>query len=263
MTPFSRIATAGAAALLLTCGVVGTAASADAAPKAHGKPAVSHPAPRKLAASHPAPHKPADKLAGMRKGAHQALAACAAQTRRIAAAEAASTALSDADKATLATAGSADLAALAADDAAVTTATSAGAIRAAVAAGRGTVQGAVLQYQLVSGAAHVQAAAAELTTEAAAVDDDAAAAALDGTDVSAVDALLADLATQVGQAQTDATAATDTALAIPASPSAAQLRAAGASAHASLVSSVEALAVARQDLTAASDALAALQTPAP
>jgi len=264
----SRIVRSGvaSAAFLLACGLIGTGSPAFAAGKGHAAPVThGHAAPsahgHSTAHSHPAPHKPVDKLAGVRRGATNALAASTARVKRIAAAEGASSALSTDDQAALASATTADLAALTADGQAVATATSTKAILAASQSGLATALGADLQYRVVLAAANAQAKADSLTADAAPVSEQASTLAADGTDVSTVTDPLDDLASQVDQAQASAATARTAGLALPVTPSATQLRSTGAVAHQALDTVASALTAGEADLTAATTALAALQAP--
>jgi hypothetical protein len=259
MSRFIRPASAGLA-LLLTCGVFAVSDSAFAA-TSHTKTATHKTVTHKTVTHKTAIHKPVDKLAGARKGAAHALAAEVARVNRVAAAEAASTVLSPTDKTALQDAITADLAALAADGTAVTAATTARGIQAAVRAGGRTAQGAQLQFQVVTLAERLQAAAAALTAQATSVSDQAAALAAGGTDVSTVTTPLADLATQVSMAQQEASVTVAGALAFPADPTAELLHAANATARTCLAEVAAALAVGKDDLAAATAALTALQAP--
>jgi hypothetical protein len=222
--------------------------------------ATSHGASVKPAHSAPAAHRPADHLAGARKGATHLLAAYSAQLRRITAATAASAVLNATDREALATGQAGDLAALTADAQAIATATSVRSMRTVLLAATRTVQGARLQLHLVTVADQDESTGAALTDSAATLTASADSLQAAGTDVSTVIDPLAELATQVDNAETAAQAAATAALALTATPTITQLRTLTTAAHHNLATAAAALDTAQQDLDVATAALTALQS---
>lgn len=232
------LALAGATGLALV-----SPAAAFAAPHAHAKP--SH-------AKHDKQVK--DKLSGHRKGAVKQLAAMSTLVRRVAAAEQASTLLSPADKAAVATFDAAALTALDADVAGVAAATSQQGLVAVTQAGHRTFRA----VQLVAIVTRAVAADTALLTSlgSSAADVRTAEANLTG-DKTAIDTPLADLDGQLAAVQSGLANGSAAALALPASPSKADLAAARADGP-SLDALDTSLEQAAADLQAAQDALAAL-----
>ena len=247
------LALAGATSLALA-----TPAAAFASPTSHStahRPAVAHNVK-------PARHhgKPADQMVGPRKGALHALAASTAAVQHVAAAEQASTTLASADKATLAAFDAAALTALAGDVNAAGSATSPQALAALIQAGDHTAQAVKLAGNVASAAATATAAITGLTGDAAVLKAQETSLPA-GTDTSSVDTPLADLAAQLTAVQTALSNASTAALALPAAPSAGDLRTARDATEPALTAANTALMAAAADLATAKAALAALTPP--
>ena len=248
------LALAGATSLALA-----TPAAAFASPASHS---TGHRATVAQTAK-PAHHhgKPADRLAGPRKGALHALAAATAAVQRVAASEQTSTVLGSADKGTLAAFDAGALTALSADVTAAGSATSPQALAALIQAGNRTAQAVKLAGNVTNATDTDTAAITGLAADVAALKDQEASLPA-GTDTSSIDTPLADLAAQLSAAQTALSTASTTVLALPAAPSAGDLRTARDATGSALDSAETALTTAATDLATAKTALAALTPPA-
>jgi hypothetical protein len=254
----SRAGVAGSA-VLAACLLAGGAGSAFAA----APPAAPHHSPT-VRVPHATKPRPVDKLAGPRKGATHALAADAARLSRITAAAAASTVIGAADQAALATAQAADLTTLRTDGQAIAAASTMKSLRAVTLSAARTVQGAQLQLQLVTAADRIENTAVALTASGAALTPQTDTLQAAGTDTSTVTTPLADLAAQVGTANTSAQNAATEAFSLPAAPSVGQIHTVDTTARGALDAAYTALHTGAQDVATATTALATLTgTPAP